>query len=79
MSNQNGSISNQMPQGFVGKIFSALFDGLMFVIILAFTAIAMIAVAIAAPLAIGITALIGRRKDSRRQGWQAARISRQAG
>ena len=47
------------------KAASGLMDVVLFVVVLCFTGVAMIAVAIVAPLAVGISALIGRHRDTR--------------
>ncbi|MGV6800616.1 MAG: hypothetical protein ACWA5L_01690 [bacterium] len=57
----------------MARIFSYLTDMVLFLAVLAFTGVAIIAVAIAAPLAIGVTAIIGRKGDKSRSGWQAAK------
>lgn len=52
-------------------IANAVVDALLFMIVLAFTGVVVIALAVAAPLALGVTAIIGRQRPSRR-GWTPA-------
>ncbi len=54
------------------KSVSGLTDIFLFVIILCFTGVTVIAVAIAAPLALGISAIIGNRRNTR-PGWRPAK------
>lgn len=57
---------------------SKTYDALLFVVVLGFSAIALLALALAAPLALAVSAVSGAAStifaaDSRRGGWQAAR------
>ncbi len=56
------------------KAASGVADIFLFIIILAFTGVTVIAVAIAAPLALGISAIIGSRR-AEKTGWQPAKAS----
>lgn len=56
------------------KSAHGLVDFVLFVIVLCFTGVAMIAVAIVAPLAVGISAIIGRHKRPR-SSWRSAKAS----
>ena len=56
------------------KAVGAVADIILFVVVLGFTGITMIALAIAAPLALGISALIGA-KSEQRAGWKPVKAN----
>lgn len=56
------------------KALNGLMDMVLFIVVLAFTGVAIIAVAIAAPLALAVSAIIGARGEHR-SGWRPAKAS----
>ncbi|WP_306252959.1 hypothetical protein [Parvularcula sp. IMCC14364] len=65
---------NESSRSLVRKAASGIADIFLFIIILAFTGVTVIAVAIAAPLALGISAIIGSRR-AEKSGWQPAKAT----
>ena len=64
--------SSNKPLALASKGLSAIADMFIFVVVLCFTGVAIVAVAIAAPLAIAVSAIVGTRGTSRR-GWRPAK------
>lgn len=56
------------------KAATGLVDFVLFVVVLCFTGVAMIAVAIVAPLAVGVSAIIGRQQRTR-SSWKPVKAS----
>ena len=53
---------------------TAFVDFILFIVVLCFTGVAMLAVAIVAPLAVGVSAIIGRNRRSR-SSWKPTKAS----
>ena len=56
------------------KVGGGLSDFVLLLVVLCFTGVAIVAVAIAAPLALAVSALIGTRGE-KRTGWQTVKAS----
>ncbi len=65
---------NETALSLLRKAVHGVADIVLFVVVLCFTGITIVALAIAAPLAVAISALIGSRREGR-SGWKAAKAS----
>ncbi len=65
---------NETALSLAQKAVQGVADIVLFVVVLCFTGITIVALAIAAPLAVAVSAIIGTRREGR-SGWKAAKAS----